>query len=70
MGLATSPLVSSLVFAAVGILVYVVAFLVLDKVTPGQMWREIVEKGNVALAILVGSAMIGLALIISAAIHG
>jgi len=48
----------------------VVGFIVLDKVTPYQLWREICEKQNVALSILVGSMAIGLALIIAAAIHG
>jgi putative membrane protein len=43
---------------------------VLDKVTPYHLWREINEKQNVALAILVGSIAIGLALIVAAAIHG
>jgi len=70
MGLANSPLLSSVVFAAVGIAVFVVAFWILDKATPYHLWKEINEKNNVALAILVGAGMIGLALIISAAIHG
>ncbi len=67
---ASSPLLSSILFAVVGILVFVIAFWVLDRATPYHLWREINEKNNVALAIVVGSGMIGLALIISAAIHG
>jgi putative membrane protein len=64
------PLVNALVFCVVGILIYVVGFIVLDKVTPYHLWREINEKQNTALAILVGSMVIGLALIIAAAIRG
>ena len=64
------PVVSSVVFSAVGVAIYVVGFFVLDKVTPYHLWREICEKQNVALSILVGSMAIGLALIIAAAIHG
>jgi putative membrane protein len=64
------PLANSVLFSAVGVVIYVVGFIVLDKVTPYQLWREICEKQNVALSILVGSMAIGLALIIAAAIHG
>ena len=64
------PVVNSIVFSLIGVLIYVVGFIVLDKVTPYHLWREINEKQNVALAILVGSIAIGLALIVAAAIHG
>jgi uncharacterized membrane protein YjfL (UPF0719 family) len=64
------PIVNSIVFSLIGVAIYVIGFVVLDKVTPYHLWREINEKQNVALAILVGSIAIGLALIVSAAIHG
>jgi putative membrane protein len=62
--------VTSIVFAVIGLVVYIVGFVVLDKLTPYALWKEICEKQNVALAILVGSGAIGLALIVAAAIHG
>lgn len=64
------PIVSSIIFAVIGLVIYIVGFVVLDKLTPYALWKEICEKQNVALSILVGSGAIGLALIISAAIHG
>jgi putative membrane protein len=64
------PIANSIIFSLIGVLIYVVGFIVLDKVTPYHLWREINEKQNVALAILVGSIAIGLALIVAAAIHG
>jgi putative membrane protein len=64
------PIVSSIVFAIIGLVIYIVGFVVLDKLTPYALWKEICEKQNVALAILVGSGAIGLALIIAAAVHG
>jgi uncharacterized membrane protein YjfL (UPF0719 family) len=70
MGVATSAVLSSIVFAAIGVVIFVLAFWLLDRATPYRLWEEINEKNNVALAILVGSAMIGIAMIISAAIHG
>jgi uncharacterized membrane protein YjfL (UPF0719 family) len=64
-----SPIVSSVLFAVVGLVIYIVGFIVLDKITPYALWKEICEKQNVALAVLVGAGAIGLAMIISAAIH-
>jgi uncharacterized membrane protein YjfL (UPF0719 family) len=64
------PLENSILFSLVGIVIYAVGFIILDRITPYHLWREINEKQNTALAILVGSMAIGLALIIAAAIHG
>lgn len=64
------PVGNSILFAVIGIAIYGGGFYILDRITPYHLWREINEKQNSALAILVGSMAIGLALIISAAIHG
>ena len=64
------PILSSILFAGIGIAILVGAFWVIDRATPYHLWQEINEKQNVALAILIGAAMIGISLIISAAIHG
>ena len=61
---------SSIIFAVVGIVVFALGFIVLDLLTPYQLWKEINEKQNSALAIFVGCLSIGLAIIIAAAIHG
>ena len=63
------PVGNSILFAFIGILIFAGGFYILDRVTPYHLWREINEKQNTALAILVGSMAIGLALIIAAAIH-
>jgi len=62
--------VASVLFAGIGVVVFAAGFFVLDKMTPYDLWKEIVEKQNTALAIMVGALSIGLAIIISAAIHG
>jgi putative membrane protein len=64
------PVANSVLFSLIGILIYGIGFFILDRITPYHLWREINEKQNTALAILVGAMAIGLALIISAAIHG
>ena len=62
-------LLAAIVFAALGIVVYAVSFVVLDRLTPYSLWREIVERQNTALALLIGLVSLGLGLIIAAAIH-
>ena len=63
------PAINALIFAALGILIFVVAFAVIDKFTPYHLWKEIVEEKNTALAILVGAMSIGMCIIIAAAVH-
>jgi putative membrane protein len=61
--------VNAAVFAAMGMLIFLVAFLVMDKLTPYHLWKEIVQEHNMALAILVGAMSIGICVIIAAAVH-
>ena len=58
------------VYSIVGLVILSVGFKVFDRLTPGLLWIEIVEKQNVALAIVTGSVTLAIAQIISAAIHG
>jgi len=60
---------SAAVFAGLGVVLFVVAFIILDLLTPGKLWQEIGEKRNVAAAILMGSAARALGIIVAAAIH-
>ena len=60
---------NALVFAILGIAIFVTTFLILDKLTPYDLWREICENRNLALAVMLGSMSIGLCIIIAAAVH-
>lgn len=62
--------VTTLVFAIVGILLFALAFFVIVKLAPFSTRKEIEEDQNVAYAILIGSVIIGIALIVAAAVHG
>jgi putative membrane protein len=64
-----SSVVNAVVFAFLGIVVFCVAFLVMDKLTPYHLWKEIVQEHNMALAILVGAMSIGICIIIAASVH-
>jgi len=59
----------SILYALIGVLVFWICFIVVDKLTPYDLWAEIVEKKNVALSIVVGAMCIAIGMIVSAAIH-
>ena len=62
-------LLNAAVFAALGIVIFVVAFAIIDWITPYHLWKEIVEDKNLALAVLLGAMSIGMCIIIAAAVH-
>jgi uncharacterized membrane protein YjfL (UPF0719 family) len=64
-----SNVINAVVFAFLGIAVFTVAFVVLDKLTPYHLWKEVIQEHNTALAILVGALSIGICVIIAAAVH-
>ena len=63
-------LLAEALYAIVGILIFGVAFWIMDAVTPFSIRKEIEEDQNTALAILMGAVILGIAMIISAAVHG
>ena len=60
----------SMLYALIGVLVFLICFVIVDKLTPYQLWNQIVEEKNVALAIVVAGVAISIGLIVAAAIHG
>ncbi|MDO5653019.1 MAG: DUF350 domain-containing protein [Brachymonas sp.] len=60
----------SLFYSLVGVGIFWLCFIVIDKITPYDLWGEIVEKHNVALGIVIGAMCLGISIIIAAAIHG
>jgi len=63
-------IVASIVYSLIGIAILGICFWIFEKVTPENVWKEIIEKQNVALAIVSAAFMIAIAIIISSAIHG
>lgn len=62
--------VSSVVYSFLGIIILLVSFWIIEKITPENLWKEILVNQNKALAILAAAFMIAIAIIISSAIHG
>jgi putative membrane protein len=61
-------LVLSVIYSGVGVVVFALAFLLIVKLAPFSVRKEIEEDQNTSLGIIIGSVLIGLAIIISAAI--
>jgi len=60
----------SILYALIGVVIFWLCFVIVDKITPYKLWEEIVDKKNMALAIVVGSTAIAIGMIVAAAVHG
>jgi putative membrane protein len=64
-----AAVVGSIIYALIGVGIFWLCFLIIDKLTPYHLWNEIVEKHNIALGIVVGAMSLGISVIVAAAIH-
>ncbi len=62
-------LANSLIYSLLGVIIFWVSFVIIDKITPYDLWGELNREKNVALAIVVGAMCLGIAIIVAAAIH-
>jgi putative membrane protein len=69
MGVQVGNVLNAIAYAAIGIIIFAGAFLIIDKVTPYNLWKEIVQEHNTALAILLGAMSLGICIIIASAVH-
>jgi putative membrane protein len=56
-------------YALIGVIIFWVSFIVVDKITPYKLWEEIVEHRNLALSIVVAAMCLSIGIIVAAAIH-
>ena len=59
----------SVLYALIGVLIFWISFVIIDKLTPYDLWDEIVGKHNMALAVVVAALCIAIGLIVAASIH-
>lgn len=62
--------VSAILFAIIGLIILTLSIVLMSRLMPLPFWKEIEEDQNIALGIMVGSIVIGISIIIAAAIHG
>ena len=60
----------SILYALIGVGIFLLCFLIVDKLTPYSLWAELIEKKNVALAIVVGAIALAIGIIVAASVHG
>lgn len=70
LGSPLSGLFLMIVFSLVGTALAIVGYRLFDKFTPGDLHREIVEQKNVAAAIIGGAVILGVCIIVAAAMVG
>lgn len=64
-------ILAAVIFSGIGLAIFVIGFVILDLLTPHvHIWNQIHHEKNLALAVFLGAALIGIAMIISAAVHG
>lgn len=64
------PIFNSVLYSFLGIAILLICYFIIEKLTPEKTWHEIAQNKNIALAIVFGAFIIGISMIISAAIHG
>lgn len=66
----TNGIINSLIYSLLGIVMAVFAAKVIDWITPGNLFRQLTDEKNVPLAIFSGLMVLGICIIIAAAIVG
>ena len=61
-------ILAAVIFALLGVVLFIFAFMIFDRLTPGSLWKELLEDQNTALGILMGCVAIAIAIIIAAAV--
>ncbi|HET8871654.1 DUF350 domain-containing protein [Aquabacterium sp.] len=61
---------ATMAYAIAGVILFWISFIIVDKLTPYDLWGEIVEKKNLALAVVVGAMCLAIGMIVAAAVHG
>jgi uncharacterized membrane protein YjfL (UPF0719 family) len=62
--------VETLAFTIIGLILFALAYGIIVKVSPFSIRKELEEDQNIALGIVIASVIIGIALIVAAAVHG
>lgn len=63
-------LIPAIVYSLIGVAILLLCFWIIERISPENLWKEILDKQNIALAIMAAAFMIAIAIIISSAIHG
>lgn len=62
-------IIASIVYSFIGVFILIVSFYIIEKITPENVWKEIIENKNQAVAIMAAAYILAIAIIIASAIH-
>ncbi|MBL7836097.1 MAG: DUF350 domain-containing protein [Bacteroidetes bacterium] len=62
-------IIASVAFSLIGTVLLLVMFWIVEKLTPENIWKEILVNQNKALAIVIGAFVLAIGIIIASAIH-
>ncbi len=60
---------ASLIYAGLGIAILIISFLIIEKLSPQNLWKEVSQNKNTALAMMASAYILAVAIIIASAIH-
>ena len=64
-----AALIGSVVYSVIGVILVAIFFVIIDKITPYDLWKELIENRNQPLATVVAAFCLAIAIIVAAAIH-
>jgi uncharacterized membrane protein YjfL (UPF0719 family) len=64
-----AQMLAALLYAVIGLVIFGGAFVLVDRLTPYSLWRELIDEHNTALAIVVGAVAVGISIIVASAIR-
>jgi uncharacterized membrane protein YjfL (UPF0719 family) len=64
-----AALIGSFVYSLLGVIFVVAAFVIIDKLTPYDLWKELIEERNQPLATVVAALTLAIAIIVASAMH-
>lgn len=67
--LSVGPMLSTVAYSIIGLVIYMIAFWLICKISPFSVRKEIEIDQNTSLGIIIGSVMIGLSIIIASSMH-
>lgn len=70
LALLLKQVVGTILFSLIGLLIFALFFWAVVRTCPFSIRKEIEHDQNVALAVIIGAGIIGIAIIIAAAVHG
>ena len=62
-------ILASVVYSFIGVFILIVSFYIIEKITPENLWKEIIQNKNQAVAIMAAAYILAIAIIIASAIH-